>query len=257
MTSALRSRTVSRKVPDPGSSYLGSLFLQGFDTGPSRWSAGLGVFKAGKVRKWKAESAFVEAAVLGTYDSRVHTAVPEFEVQVTFDPLHVPDRAVSNVRALSRMLDTRLGGGPLRSLLQSLRLQGVELIPQDVASILRATCSCLDFHGERMFQARKRRRSEPCKHVASVLYKLASLIDHDPSILLRIRGMQNMLQIGSVRQADTAADVAAAVPSRSGCSKNDPICLDKVCSASAADAAAVPCHPWQLGGSKFVPICLV
>jgi uncharacterized Zn finger protein len=195
----------SRTRPDPGTSYLGRLFLQGFDTGPSRWIAGLALFKAGKVRKWKGESTTIEADVLGTYDSRVHTAVPEYKVQVAFDVVELPPCAVSNMFAVSRMLDEGRGGVPLQSLMRSLCLQGVEIIPQDVASILHASCSCLDFKGVCMPHARKRRRSEPCKHIAAVLYKLASLIDQDPSTVLRIRGIQEMLQTGSVREADTAA----------------------------------------------------
>lgn len=54
-------------------------------------------------------------------------------------------------------------------------LRGLNLLPQESADLL-STCSCPDY-------------ASPCKHVAGVYYKVASLLDRDPLLLFQLRGM--------------------------------------------------------------------
>ena len=52
---------------------------------------------------------------------------------------------------------------------------GKSLLPHDAGELV-STCSCPDW-------------ASPCKHVAGVYYKLASLLDRDPMLLFQLRGM--------------------------------------------------------------------
>ena len=53
--------------------------------------------------------------------------------------------------------------------------QNLHLLPQAKGDLINE-CSCPDY-------------AEPCKHVAGVYYKVASLLDHDPLLLFHLRGM--------------------------------------------------------------------
>lgn len=59
--------------------------------------------------------------------------------------------------------------------------QGLHLLPNRSADLI-SHCSCPDY-------------ADPCKHVAGVYYKVASLLDRDPFLLFQLRGMDaNKLQ---------------------------------------------------------------
>ncbi len=53
--------------------------------------------------------------------------------------------------------------------------QNLHLLPQERKDLI-SQCSCPDY-------------AEPCKHVAGVYYKVASLLDRDPLLLFQLRGM--------------------------------------------------------------------
>jgi len=53
--------------------------------------------------------------------------------------------------------------------------QGLHLLPQESSDLI-SQCSCPDY-------------ASPCKHVAGVYYKVASLLDRDPFLLFQLRGM--------------------------------------------------------------------
>lgn len=53
--------------------------------------------------------------------------------------------------------------------------QGLHLLPQKSNELI-SQCSCPDY-------------ASPCKHVAGVYYKVASLLDRDPFLLFQLRGM--------------------------------------------------------------------
>lgn len=57
------------------------------------------------------------------------------------------------------------------------RAEGLELLPT-TGSSLTSNCSCPDW-------------ANPCKHVAGVYYKVASLLDRDPFLLFQLRGMEH------------------------------------------------------------------
>lgn len=59
---------------------------------------------------------------------------------------------------------------------------------------LQADCSCPDF-------------ANPCKHIAGVYYRLASLIDQDPFLLLQLRGMPR----DKLREALSATPLGSAL----------------------------------------------
>ncbi len=53
--------------------------------------------------------------------------------------------------------------------------QNLHLLPQKSSDLI-SSCSCPDY-------------ADPCKHVAGVYYKVASLLDRDPFLLFQLRGM--------------------------------------------------------------------
>lgn len=53
--------------------------------------------------------------------------------------------------------------------------QNLHLLPQEKQDLI-SQCSCPDY-------------ADPCKHVAGVYYKVASLLDRDPLLLFQLRGM--------------------------------------------------------------------
>ncbi len=54
--------------------------------------------------------------------------------------------------------------------------RGLYLLPRERADLI-SKCSCPDY-------------ASPCKHVAGVYYKIASLLDRDPLLLFQLRGMK-------------------------------------------------------------------
>jgi uncharacterized Zn finger protein len=67
---------------------------------------------------------------------------------------------------------------------------GLALFPASWSDV-RATCSCPD-------------PENPCKHLAAVLYVLADQLDHDPWLVLELRGRERELLLGALTGPGTA-----------------------------------------------------
>lgn len=143
------------------------------------------------------EPGSVQAWVQGSRDEpyAVTLAIREFrddEWDTVLDA--VADRAAH----AAALLDGELDPG----LVADAEAVDVHLLPR--ARDLRTACSCPD-------------DVDPCKHAAAVTYLVASAIDHDPFVLLLLRGRRRDEILDEVRrrrsgepEADSAAVVTAA-----------------------------------------------
>ncbi len=71
--------------------------------------------------------------------------------------------------------------------------RNLQLLPERAKDLI-STCSCPDY-------------ASPCKHVAGVYYKIASLLDRDPFLLFQLRGMK----FEKLQQALAATDLGEAL----------------------------------------------
>ncbi|MEB4591357.1 SWIM zinc finger family protein [Candidatus Thiothrix sp. Deng01] len=105
------------------------------------------------------------------------TKEPRYQVEVKLKPLSPKDwgkliEAISqNAACLSQLLLNEMPAA-IESVFAR---QNLHLLPQRSSDLI-STCSCPDY-------------ASPCKHVAGVYYKLASLLDRDPMLLFQLRGM--------------------------------------------------------------------
>lgn len=82
--------------------------------------------------------------------------------------------------------------------------RNLRLLPGKSSDII-SKCSCPDY-------------ASPCKHVAGVYYRIASLLDRDPFLLFRLRGMQ----FDRLRETLTASDLGRALVDQMGTSDFEP-----------------------------------
>ncbi|WGZ95171.1 MAG: SWIM zinc finger family protein [Candidatus Thiothrix putei] len=102
---------------------------------------------------------------------------PRYQVEVKLKPFSAQDwdkliDAISqNAACLSQLLLNEMPTAIENVFAQ----QNLHLLPQRSTDLI-SQCSCPDY-------------ASPCKHVAGVYYKLASLLDRDPLLLFQLRGM--------------------------------------------------------------------
>lgn len=163
---------------------LGQAFLSSLDTAGRRWRDGMRILHAGKVTEFSAAiesgQCTVAADVHGTYDARFHSQVPTYKTSLAFDPLSAWN--LSKVKALGDK------DSPEEVFLKC-DSKNIIIVPRDLFAILNGECTCPDFGGRSAFGAQRRRASEPCKHLAALVYKIADCIDKDSSFLFYLRGV--------------------------------------------------------------------
>ncbi|MCK5813405.1 MAG: SWIM zinc finger family protein [Cocleimonas sp.] len=84
---------------------------------------------------------------------------------------HIINEITHNTACLSQLLMNEMPA----SIEDVFHQQNLHLLPE-ISSDLISNCSCPDY-------------ASPCKHVAGVYYKVASLLDRDPFLLFQLRGM--------------------------------------------------------------------
>lgn len=102
---------------------------------------------------------------------------PRYKVEVKLKPFSpkewdkLIDSISQNAACLSQLLLNEMPAAIENVFAQ----QNLHLLPQRSTDLI-SKCSCPDY-------------ASPCKHVAGVYYKLASLLDRDPMLLFQLRGM--------------------------------------------------------------------
>ena len=124
----------------------------------------------------------------GVYTEPRYKVTVEFRKFSVRDWQRINDEIANNAACLSQLLMNEM---PLaiEDVCSELDLQ---LLPDRSADII-SECSCPDW-------------ASPCKHVAGVYYKIASLLDRDPFLIFQLRGMefaqlQEMLAVSPLGQA--------------------------------------------------------
>ena len=103
---------------------------------------------------------------------------PRYEVTVRLKRIAAPDwddiaeRISHHAAFLSQLLMNEMPA----AIEDAFAAKGANLLPRERADLI-ASCSCPDY-------------ASPCKHVAGVYYKIASLLDRDPLLLFQLRGMK-------------------------------------------------------------------
>jgi uncharacterized Zn finger protein len=102
---------------------------------------------------------------------------PEYQVKIELKRLNskewqqVIDRLAANAGWLTRLLQGEVPEGIDEAFAGS----GIGLLPAS-GKELKASCDCPDY-------------ANPCKHIAGVYYRIATLLDHDPFLLFQLRGI--------------------------------------------------------------------
>ena len=94
-------------------------------------------------------------------------------------------------------------------------------VPDAFYSIMQGECTCPDFAGARAFGAAPRPQTEPCKHLAALLYKLVYLTDKDQEFVFYLRGVRPP----PARATPVSAGSKRSISLIEGDNADDPICL--------------------------------
>ena len=112
----------------------------------------------------------IKAKVQGNYR-------PYYNVTLKFKPFDVEEK--EKIYALidknPLILASILNGELPKNFLDIIKKENISLFPKNFDELERS-CSCPDW-------------GDPCKHMASVYYMLALMIDNDPFLLFKIRGV--------------------------------------------------------------------
>lgn len=243
----------SRIKVTPGQSYGGKFLLRHLNLSSRRWRDGLVLFQTGKVititynEKSEHLRCFEAAAqVLGTFDSRVSSHTPVWEVKVMVDPLERATLQAAWNELIAHRAASHGNIAIMNFLIRFHQYHHHPWLPRSLATILRCSCSCPDFAGQRAFGNAPRRFDDPCKHVASVLWHMVDTADKDPTLIFAMRGFDfnhapgaaSMHPPGVVPNPPPPAPRPAAVNVGSkrvisllesdepGESRESPICLD-------------------------------
>ncbi len=162
--------------------------LEGFDIA-SRLARGRTYARKGQVVDLSIEPGEVSASVQG---SRARPYLVMLELQTLTD---------GEWEAVSTLLKDRpviaaslLAGEMPPEIVEVFEQAEVALFPERSADLV-TDCSCPDW-------------SNPCKHIAAVYYLLAEAFDHDPFLLLRLRGIER----DDLAPASGGAESAASQP---------------------------------------------
>ncbi len=142
------------------------------------------------------------------------------------------DRFTAQIAAEAGHLAALLDGEVPRSLVQAADAAGVALLPG--VGDLGSYCDCPDI-------------GDPCAHSAALCYQTAWLLDHDPFVLLLLRGRDGPELLGSLGDRPATAPAAPAldrpVPAAEAYSAARPEQPDLPVRATGTAAPAVPPPP--------------
>lgn len=138
-------------------------------------------------------SGRIEALVQGN-------AYYPYEVSVSMAPLPAAavKRLVDHVARDPNLISALLEGELPEGIARAAETLGIELFPKSYRS-LNVSCSCPD-------------SARICKHVAAVIYGMADLIDRDPFLVFRLRGIDLVEELRR-REIDLAAARRTRAPS--------------------------------------------
>jgi len=132
----------------------------------------------GRLLEFNIKGGTVKARVRGNINPYFGvTKEPRYNVTVKLKRLSEKDWASvtgtisQNAAFLSQLLVNEMPS----TIEDAFTAKGFDLLPRDPADLL-STCSCPDF-------------ASPCKHVAGVYFRIASMLDRDPLLLFQLRGM--------------------------------------------------------------------
>ena len=136
----------------------------------NRLPRGRSYARSNAVRSVKIHKSVVNAKVKGRLPKpyRINIEVPLF---TKTEKQKIENIVLSNPYFVSRMLAGELP--PV--LLDNLQAEDIHPFPQDSKDI-ETSCSCPDW-------------ANPCKHIAAVIYLIASQIDKDPFLVFKLKGL--------------------------------------------------------------------
>lgn len=164
-----------------GRTWWGEIFLdvlkECMDEG--RLRRGRAYSSPNRIEKFDIKGTKVNAVVIGNMNPyfRVYKT-PKYKVSVELKRFSAADwekvtTAISeNAACLSQLLMDEMPTSIDDLFVET----GKGLLPSDTSDLV-SHCSCPDY-------------ASPCKHVAGIYYKLASLLDRDPMLLFQLRGMK-------------------------------------------------------------------
>ncbi len=156
-----------------GNTVWGEYFLDAlnrFYMYDARVGRGKSYANAGRVYDLSIGNKWIKAKVRGNWD-------PYYNVKLSFDPLSQEEikKIYDIIDSNPLMLASIINGKLPDDLLKILKKEGIELFPKNFHELKRS-CSCPDW-------------GDPCKHMAGVYFVLTSMIDNDPFLLFKIRGV--------------------------------------------------------------------
>lgn len=144
--------------------------LEGFNIG-ARLSRGRSYARKGQVAELDIEKGQVQAKVQGTR-SRPYRVTIQFETFSSNQWQQIIDELVEQPIYTAQLL-----GGEMPIDIEEIFIKtGITLFPQKRYD-METDCNCPDW-------------SNPCKHIAAVLYLMAETFDRDPFLLFKLRGME-------------------------------------------------------------------
>lgn len=160
--------------------WWGQRFIEALETftDPGRLARGRSYASEHRIKGWRMEQGRIAAKVRGNIN-------PYFEVYK--EPLYTTTLAMTPIAAADWREAIRYLGSKASFVAKLLMNEmpdnieeafgrlGLHLLPHDEKDF-KTQCSCPDY-------------MNPCKHVAGVYYRLASLLDHDPLLLFELRGL--------------------------------------------------------------------
>src|SRR3954471_10938500 len=105
------------------------------------------------------------------------------------------DALVESVAAETGRVAALLAGGLPHTLVEQAEEAGVELLPY--GGELGSTCTCEAW-------------TDPCPHALAVMYQLAWLVEHDPFVLLHLRGLSRAELLARLHERSAPAATTAA-----------------------------------------------
>ncbi|SFP15423.1 SNF2-related protein [Hydrogenimonas thermophila] len=160
--------------PVYGKSVWGGYFLDALNrlySYDARVGRGRSYASSGKVYDLSVNKNEIKAKVRGNWD-------PYYNVKLKFNPLSSKEieKIYSIIDSNPLILASIINGELPSTLLELLKIEGIELFPKDFSELKRS-CSCPDW-------------GDPCKHMAGVYFVLTSMIDNNPFLLFEIRGVE-------------------------------------------------------------------
>ena len=177
-----------------GETWWGQRFLMWVETisDPARLARGRSYARAGTVKEYKISDGEVAASVEGS---------SLYNVRISLKKLKKAQwSGVMGVMKGKALFRARFLSGDLPEELEKVFSEaGVPLFP--TAKDVKTLCSCPDW-------------ANPCKHIAAVFYIIADAFDHDPFLILQLRGMDrgSIAKELKAQEEEKPAETACAMP---------------------------------------------